>query len=38
LRMRAQVWETIEIQFPEVQHAVPRVHNALLGDLLVTGW
>ncbi|MBC8506424.1 MAG: hypothetical protein ISR58_01575 [Anaerolineales bacterium] len=38
LRMRAQVWETIEIQFPDVQHAVIRVHNALLGDLLVTGW
>ena len=37
-RMRAQVWETIEIQFPEVPHAVIRVHNALLGDLLVTGW
>jgi len=38
LRMRAQVWETIEIQFPEVQHAVIRVFGALLGDLLVTGW
>ncbi len=37
-RMRDQVWETIEIQFPEVGHAVIRVHKALLGDLLVTGW
>lgn len=38
LRMRAQVWETIEIQFPEVGHAVIRANNALLGDLLETGW
>ena len=34
-RMRDQVWETVEIQFPEISHAVIRVHNALLGDLLV---
>ena len=38
LRMRAQIWETIEIQFPDVQHAVIFVNNALLGDILVTGW
>ncbi len=37
-RMRDQVWETIELQFREVGHAVIRVHRALLGDLLVTGW
>jgi uncharacterized protein YgiM (DUF1202 family) len=34
-RMRDQVWETIEIQFPEISHAVIRVNRALLGDLLV---
>ncbi|MBC8330486.1 MAG: hypothetical protein H8E28_00745 [Anaerolineae bacterium] len=34
-RMRDQVWETIEIQFPEINHAVIRVNRALLGDLLV---
>ena len=34
-RMHDQVWETVEIQFPEISHAVIRVHNALLGDLLV---
>jgi hypothetical protein len=38
LRMRAQVWETVESQNPEDQHAVIFVHGALLGDLLVTGW
>lgn len=32
-RYRAQVWATIQ-QFPEVNRAIPRHKNALLGDLL----
>ena len=32
-RYRAQVWSTIQ-QFPEVNRAIPRYRNALLGDLL----
>jgi hypothetical protein len=32
-RYRAQVWSTIQ-QFPEVTRAIPKVGNALLGDLL----
>lgn len=38
LRMRAQIWETIETQNPESQHAVIFLNNALLGDKLVMGW
>lgn len=32
-RYRAQVWTTIE-QFPEIKRAIPKVRDALLGDLL----